>query len=159
MTRLLIVSLISTLLLSCGTDVKEEAISVPAPSQPSSFTSSPLPPKQLTGIEKLNEYQKHLVFAERYLEEGDFFEALKEIEVAKKFKTKEDPVFYELRGKIYDGIGDKEKAFEDLKKAAWLFYKEENFDKAWELLGWLRSLRPDSPEVEKLEKSLREEEI
>lgn len=145
----------------CGT--QEKVVYVPISQQPG-FGSNPLnlqnpPPRPMPEVEKLDEYYKHLVFAERYLEEGDYPEALKEIKIANKYRKDEDPVFYELKGKIYDGIGDREKAFGYLKRAAWIFYKKGNLNKAWELLGWMRTLKPDSPEIQKLEEKLREEEI
>jgi tetratricopeptide (TPR) repeat protein len=154
--------------LGCG-EPKKEVVYVPVPQETSKgfgiATQNPLSmpnpsPRELPkGIEKLDEYYKHLVFANRYLEEGDYAEALSEIETADKYRKGEDPLFYELKGKIYDAIGDTDKAFKFLKKAAWLYYERGNYDKAWILLGWLNSLKPDDPEVKKLEKRLREEEI
>jgi len=145
----------------CGT--KEKVVYVPVSQQPAgtlgSLNFQNPPPRPMPEVKRLDKYHKHLFFAERYLEEGDYFEALKEVEVADKYRKGEDPVFYELKGKIYEGMGDNDKAFECLKRAAWIFYHRGDFDKAWKLLGWLRALKPDSPEVQKLEDKLREEEI
>jgi tetratricopeptide (TPR) repeat protein len=110
--------------------------------------------------EGLDEYSKHLAFADRYLEEGDYEEALKELKMAAHYSgKKKDPLFYEIKGKVLDALGDTDEAFKCLKKAAWLYYERKDYNKAWQLLAWLNSLKPDSPEVKKLEKKLREEEI
>ena len=112
------------LIIGCG-EKEEKVVYLPA----SSFSPSSVSPRELPkGIEKLDEYHKHLLFAGRYLEEGDYEEALAELEKAEKFKKGEDPVFYELKGKIYDALGDSDRAFESLRKAAWLYYKREELN-------------------------------
>ncbi len=118
----------------------------------SSPSKGSMPPQ--SNIEGLNEFHKELVFAQMNIAAGDFESALENLKNAQKIR-KEDPLLYEMFGIAYDTDRQPEKAFEYYKKAGKTYFESGNMDKAWVILGWMRTINMKSKEVIELEKKLR----
>ncbi|HIC87263.1 MAG TPA: hypothetical protein EYP03_03415 [Aquificae bacterium] len=100
-------------------------------------------------------YKQYLNYAARYITLGNFNFALKNIKEAEKYKTEEDPYFYEIRGVIYDALYEKDKAYNDFYKAMILYYQNENYPRALQMLAYLQAMRFGDPELEKWEKDIK----
>ncbi len=100
-------------------------------------------------------YKQYRGYAARYITLGNFDFALDNIKEAEKYKEKEDPYFYEIRGTIYDGLEEKEKAYNDFYKAMILYYQNGNYQSALQMLGYLQAIRFGDPELEKWEKKIK----
>ncbi len=114
--------------------------------------SGPMPPPSVEG---LDDYKKFIVFAGRYIEEGDYGNALDSLHSAEKIRDN-DPLLYELLGIVYDSERMSEKAYGYYKKAGEMYLASGNTDKAWNMLGWMRTVKMDSKEVLDFEKRLKE---
>jgi predicted Zn-dependent protease len=110
---------------------------------------APLPlPK---GVEKLPPYKRYIIYAEKCLEEGDFTQAIKYLDKAKKIKD-DDPLLYEMYGHAYDGARDEKKSFAAFKKAILMYMSasKKRWEKIYKILGFLNSLTYDKATEEEV---------
>ena len=101
----------------------------------------------------LDEYDKHKLFASRYIEEGDFPMALEELESAEALRT-DEPALFELKAIAYDADRQSQKAYDNFIKAAHMYMADGNKDKTVQMLGWLRTfqIHKDDSEYALIEK-------
>ncbi|MEE8329438.1 MAG: hypothetical protein V3R54_05870 [Thermodesulfovibrionia bacterium] len=114
--------------------------------------SGPLP---APSVEGLDEYQKQIVFAIKNIEAGDYDTAMENLKSAEKLR-KNAPMLYEMFGIVYDADRQSDKAFGYFIKAGEMYFKSGNMDKAWKMLGWMRTIDMHSSKVKNFEKKLRE---
>ncbi len=109
------------------------------------------------GVEGLDEYQKQIVFAIKNIEAGDYDTAIENLKSAEKLR-KDAPVLYEMFAIVYDADRQSDKAFGYFKKAGEMYFESGNMDKAWKMLGWMRTIDMHSKNVKNFEKKLREKQ-
>jgi hypothetical protein len=114
----------------------------------------PLPSPNVDG---LPEFLKLLVFARQNIAEGDFETALEHLRKAQKIHP-HDPVMHELTALAYDGDRNGAKAFGHFLSAGELYFKHKNMDKAWKMLGWLKTIDAKSKKVAAFEEKIRKKQ-
>jgi len=100
-------------------------------------------------------YKQYLSYAARYVTLGNFDFALDNIKKAEKYRTNEDPYFYEIRGIIYDALDEKDKAYSDFYKAMTLYYQNKNYQNALQILAYLQAIKFNDPKLTEWEKKIK----
>lgn len=124
---------------------------------PQSNKTSKGGPLPAPNVEGLPQFLKLLVFARQNLAEGDFETALEHLKKAEKIHPK-DPGLHHLMGLAYDGDRRTDKAFPHFLKAGELYFESGNMDKAWKMLGWLRTIDAKSKKLAMLEQKIRKKQ-
>ena len=103
------------------------------------------------GVKELPPYKRYIVYAEKCLEEGDFTQAIKYLDKAKKIKD-DDPLLYEMYGHAYDGAREEKKSFAAFKKAILMYMSasKKRWEKIYKILGFLNSLTYDKATEEEV---------
>lgn len=151
----LILVLISGLLLYTNAETAQTGATMPVNQLASGAKNGPIPMPDLSG---LDEYTKQLVYASRNIEEGDWTMATHNLLNAEKLKA-DDPHLYEMFGIVYDSDREPQKAFDNFRKAADMYFNAGNIDKAWKMLGWMRTFNIAAKDVDLFENRLRERQV
>lgn len=151
MGRLLGLVILTILSIVLSSDLHAAQTGATMPSKQFSSKTGPLPTPDMSG---LDEYSRQIAFASRNIEEGDWSMAMHNLHNAAKHRT-DDPLLYEMYGIVYDSDREPNKAFENFKKAADMYYSSGNIDKAWRMLGWMRTFNIAEKDVEHFEQKLR----
>jgi len=104
----------------------------------------------------LDDYDRHKLFASRYIEEGDYPKALGELSEARKLRQ-DAPGLYELMGIAHDADRESAAAYENFLRAGRIYLEAGDLDSATRMLGWLGTFatgRADPRAVE-IEKGIR----
>jgi len=121
------------LLLTSGCVIRVES---PAerfePEIKSSFVQIPTP-----DTEGMSAYERHKLFASRYIVEGDYQSALDELYRARDMRQ-DDPELYERLGVAYDGDRQSGAAYENFFRAAEMYLASGDIGRAQSMHGWLR---------------------
>ncbi len=101
-------------------------------------------------------FRKYINYALICISHEDLDSALEYIKEAEKYKTKDTPEFYELRGSVYEGLGNETQAFKDYYKAMMLYFNCGNYEKALEMVSSLESIRFGDPKLLEWEKKIKQ---
>jgi len=149
------------LLFICGmlmhgiSEAAQTGATMPVNQLASGAKNGPIPMPDLSG---LDEYTRQLVYASRNIEEGDWTMAMNNLQNAAKLRT-DDPHLYEMFGIVHDSDREPLKAFENFRKAADMYFNAGNIDKAWKMLGWMRTFDIATKDVDLFENRLRERQV
>lgn len=124
----------------------------------STLSSSPgqkQAPMPLPGVDALDEYHRQLLFASRNIEEGDYQSARANLVKAMEIR-RDDPMLYEMMGIACDADRDSAEAFKNFMRAGEMYLKAGDTDRAWKILGWLRTFGSHAEDVRLFESRLRE---
>jgi len=117
-------------------------------------TGGPLPAANVDG---LPQFIKLLTYAKSNIAEGDFEAAIENLKDAQKIHP-DDPIMHEMFGLAYDGHRNGKKALTHFLNAGRTFFKEGNIDKAWKMIGWIKTIDAENTELIAFEKEVRKQQ-
>ena len=115
-------------------------------------------PLPAANVEKLPRFLKLLAYSSKNIAEGDFETAVEILKEAEKIHP-DDPMLLEYFGLAYDGYRDPEKAFYYFLRAGNEYYKMNNIEKSWKMIGWLNTFNSKSKAISQLEKKVRKKQL